>query len=83
CDIRRFDGSVRPRERRVKTYSTALRMRAALIYSYGLMECRGHKHWVQVESGQWAGNPAISLVVAKYITSLRREKTAVTARSLA
>jgi hypothetical protein len=56
-----------------KTYSQALKMRAAVSFHYNELG-RGSDRWHQGKDGSWMGNPSLSNKVSRYMLSLQRRK---------
>lgn len=56
-----------------KTYSHALKMRAAISFHYNELG-RGSNSWHQGIDGSWLGNPSLSHAVSRYMLSLQRRK---------
>lgn len=56
-----------------KTFSQALKMRAAISFHYNETG-RGSDHWRQNSDGSWIGNPSLSHSVSRYMLSLQRRK---------
>ena len=54
------------------SFSTALRMRAAVSFHYNQLGRSGN--WNQMTDGSWAGNPSLSSAVSRYMLSLQRRK---------
>jgi len=54
------------------TFSTALRMRAAVSFHYNQLGRSGN--WSQMLDGSWSGNPSLSTIVSRYMLSLQRRK---------
>jgi hypothetical protein len=57
------------------TYSTALRMRAAVSFYYNQLGKSGN--WNQMLDGSWAGNPSLSTTVSRYMLSLQKRKVSL------
>jgi len=57
-----------------RSFSHALKMRAAISYHYAQEEGRGSEKWHQDREGTWLGNPALSHGVSRYMLSLHRRK---------
>ena len=56
-----------------KSYSTALKMRAAVSWHYNEMG-RGATPFSMCKDGSWIGNPSLSHPVSKFMLSLQRRK---------
>jgi hypothetical protein len=56
-----------------KSYSTALKMRAAVSWHYNEMG-RGATPYSLHKDGTWIGNPSLCHQVSKYMLSLQRRK---------
>lgn len=56
-----------------KTYSQALKMRAAISFHYNELG-RGNNSWHQARDGSWIGNPSLSNSVTRYMLRLQRRK---------
>ena len=56
-----------------KTYSHALKMRAAISFRYNEFG-RGTDSWHQGKDREWMGNPSLSKDVSRYMLSLQRRK---------
>jgi hypothetical protein len=59
-----------------KTYSQALKMRAAVSFHYNELG-RGSNSWHQGKDGSWMGNPSLSNKVSRYMLSLQRRKVCI------
>ena len=59
-----------------KTYSQALKMRAAISFHYNELG-RGSESWHQGRDGTWMGNPSLSKDVSRYMLSLQRRKVLI------
>jgi len=54
------------------TFSTALKMRAAVSFYYNQQGRSGN--WSQMLDGSWSGNPSLSSIVSRYMLSLQKRK---------
>ncbi|OJD10123.1 hypothetical protein AJ78_08734 [Emergomyces pasteurianus Ep9510] len=63
------------RDREDKTWSHAMKMRAAVFYYYAQRLERGRAPYLEKADGSWGGNPVYSDIVSQYMKSLRRRKT--------
>jgi hypothetical protein len=56
-----------------KTYSHALKMRAAISFHYNGLG-KGATSWHMGRFGDWEGNPSLSNAVSRYMISLQKRK---------
>lgn len=70
-----LDGTQKPRNVAVATYSHAQKIRAAMTYVFGRVYELGSIVWHQDEkNGRCYGNPSVSQKVSSYMVSLRNRK---------
>jgi hypothetical protein len=72
CDIPGTQSNARLHCRH-KTFSEALKMRAAVSFHYNELG-RGTHSWHKLNDGSWSGNPSLSNSVSRYMLSLQRRK---------
>ncbi|PGH15757.1 hypothetical protein GX50_09006 [[Emmonsia] crescens] len=63
------------RDRADRTWSHAMKMRAAVSYYYAQTLRKGRGMFLEKSDGSWSGNPVYSDIVSQYMRSLRRRKT--------
>jgi len=75
CDTINPDGSKKDETDVPRTYTHAMKLRSALTYGFGREYNRGSREWVlNKDSGEWEGNPSVSIHVARYMVALRKRK---------
>ncbi|KAH9915998.1 uncharacterized protein B0H18DRAFT_863370, partial [Fomitopsis serialis] len=75
CDETNLKGETKAPGDVRSSYSYAMKMRAAVTHAYSRIPTRGTTPWHQGEDGTWKGNPSMSVLVSRYMISLRRRKT--------
>ncbi|KAJ7705211.1 DNA breaking-rejoining enzyme [Mycena metata] len=69
------DGTMRSPEFIRLSFSNAQKMRAAASWNFAQVNNQGNEPWRKSDvTGLWTGNPSVSPVVSKYMTSLKRRK---------
>ncbi|KAJ7783362.1 hypothetical protein B0H16DRAFT_1297282, partial [Mycena metata] len=75
CDSMATDGTMRSPEFIRLSFSNAQKMRAAASWNFAQVNNQGNEPWRKSDvTGLWTGNPSVSPVVSKYMTSLKRRK---------
>ncbi len=75
CDIIKPNGCKKDPGTPVSTYTHAMKLRSSLTYGFGRNHRRGKRDWIlNSESGEWNGNPSVSIQVARYMVALRKRK---------
>ncbi|KAJ7138545.1 hypothetical protein C8R43DRAFT_891788, partial [Mycena crocata] len=74
CDNKDVEGNTIPASQPRKSYSYALKMRAAMTHAFAHNQGLGKTKWHKDDYGRWKGNPSVSDTVSGYLVNLRRTK---------
>ncbi|KAF9065252.1 hypothetical protein BDP27DRAFT_1157585, partial [Rhodocollybia butyracea] len=76
CDEVTLELQPKPEETQICSFSTAMKMRAALTYGFSRDLRIGKSHWTYDVNSGWRGNPCMSDHVRRYMGGLSRRKAA-------
>ncbi|KAF9019559.1 DNA breaking-rejoining enzyme, partial [Rhodocollybia butyracea] len=76
CDEVTLELEPKPEGTQICSFSTAMKMRAALTYAFGRNLRIGKSQWTYGIDGVWRGNPCVSDHVRRYMGGLSRRKAA-------